>query len=59
MYAIAEEPIWLFSKGSSTSFRCCRRRMSFDILCALSAMPERTFATRESTLREYVCPDTA
>ena len=32
LYAMAEEPIWDFSKGSSTSFRCCRRRMSLDIL---------------------------
>ena len=32
-----------FSKGSSTSFRCCSRRMSLDILWALAAMPASTF----------------
>ena len=35
LYAIAEEPIWDFSKGSSTSFKCCSRRISLDILWAL------------------------
>ena len=44
LYAIAEEPIWFFSNGSSTSFRCCRRRISLDILCALAAIPARTFS---------------
>ena len=52
LYAIAEEPICDFSNGSSTSFRCCRRRISFDILCALAAIPARIFKTLVSTLRE-------
>ncbi len=59
LYAIADEPIWFFSKGSSTSFKCCSSLISFDILCALAAIPARMFATLVSTLREYVCPDTA
>ena len=47
-----EEPICDFSNGSSTSFRCCRRRISLDILCALAAIPARIFRTLVSTLRE-------
>ena len=49
---MAEEPIWLFSKGSSTSFRCWSRRMSLLILWAEAAMPASTFATLVSTFLE-------
>ena len=52
LYAIAEDPICVFSNGSSTSFRCWRRRMSLENLCALAAIPARTFTTLVSTLRE-------
>ena len=49
---MAEDPIWFFSKGSSTSFKCCKSRMSLDILWALAAIPASTFITLVSTLRE-------
>ena len=52
LYAIAEEPIWPFSNGSSTSFRCCSRRISLENFVALAAMPARIFRTLVSTLRE-------
>ena len=58
LYAMALEPIWLFSKGSSTSLRCWSRRMSLENLCALCAMELSTLSTRKSYLREYVCVDT-
>ena len=44
LYAIAEEPIWFFSNGSSTSLRCCSRRMSFENFAALCAMQLNTFS---------------
>ena len=31
LYGMAEDPIWLFSKGSSTCRSCCSRRRSFAI----------------------------
>ena len=34
LYAIAEEPIWFFSNGSSTSLACCRSLISLLNLCA-------------------------
>ena len=40
-----QEPICFFSNGSSTSFRCWRRRMSLENLCALWAMPASTLMT--------------
>ncbi len=52
LYAMAEEPIWFFSKGSSTSFRCWSRRISLLILWADAAIPASTLATRVSTFRE-------
>ena len=58
LYAIADEPIWFFSNGSSTSFKCCKSRISFENLCALAAIPARTFNTLVSTFLEYVWPDT-
>jgi len=58
LYAIADEPIWFFSNGSSISLRCCKSLISFENLCALAATPARTFNTRVSSLREYVCPET-
>ena len=32
--------------------------MSLDILCALAAIPARTFKTLVSVFLEYVCPET-
>ena len=58
LYAMADEPIWFFSNGSSTSLRCWSSLISFDIFVADAAMPASTFTTLVSTLREYVWPDT-
>ena len=49
---IAEEPIWFFSNGSSTSLRCCKRRISFENFAADCAMPASTLRNCESSLRE-------
>ena len=52
LYAIAEDPIWFFSNGSSISFKCCNKRISFENLCALAAMPASRFATLVSIFLE-------
>ena len=74
LYAMALEPIWSFSNGSSISLRDACRRMSVAIcisqsddniaktsrtLCAVTPMPATAEMMIESTLREYVCPVTA
>ena len=52
LYAIADDPICVFSNGSSTSFKCWSRRMSLENLCALAAIPASTFSTLVSTFLE-------
>ena len=52
MYGIADEPIWFFSNGSSTSLRCWSRRRSVANLDADSAMPARVARVCASILRE-------
>ena len=51
LYAIAEEPIWCFSNGSSISLRCWSSRISLENFAALCAMPERVERIIESSLR--------
>ena len=38
--------------------RCCKSLISLENLCALAAIPARTFNTLVSTFLEYVWPDT-
>eukprot|EP01139_Manchomonas_bermudensis_P010712 Amastigsp_a340965_83.p2 type:complete len:238 gc:universal Amastigsp_a340965_83:312-1025(+) len=58
LYAIADDPTCLRSKGSSISFLDARSRMSTAILVSDCASPERRESTRKSILREYVWPET-
>ena len=51
LYAMAEDPIWFFSKGSSTWRSCCIRRMSVAMRYALWAMEDRAFRIRLSVFR--------
>ena len=48
---MAEEPICLASKGSSSSRRCASRRRSVANLCADCAIDESTASTRKSSWR--------
>lgn len=52
LYAMAEEPIWSFSNGSSTSLRLARRRMSVAILWAVAPNEASGPRTSMSILRE-------
>ena len=45
LYAMAEDPIWVFSNGSSSSFMCCSSRRSLANLEADCAMPDSTLQT--------------
>ena len=49
---MAEEPIWFFSKGSSTSFRWHRSRRSVANLLALWAIPARVDEPVATRIRE-------
>lgn len=52
LYAIADEPIWVDSKGSSTSLRFASSRRSVAILCAVAPKLARGASASTSILRE-------
>ena len=52
LYAIAEEPIWFFSNGSSISFLWESIRRSVANLCALPAIPDSASSNWASIFRE-------
>ena len=54
LYAIAEDPIWVDSNGSSTSYRFARRRRSVAGLWAVAPNEASGARTSMSILREYV-----
>lgn len=55
LYAIAEDPIWSFSNGSSISFVAARCLMSPPILWHVAPNDDMARITSASTFREYVC----
>ncbi len=58
LYAIALEPTWSLSNGSSISPSCWRSRRSVANLAADAASPASAASTCASSLRVYVCPVT-
>ena len=52
LYAMAEEPICPFSKGSSISLKLCKIRISLANLLADWATPPNAASTCASTFRE-------
>lgn len=58
LYAIADDPIWPASNGSSTSLRFASRRRSVESLCAVEPNDASVPRTSASILREYVCDET-
>lgn len=59
LYAIVLDPIWSFTKGSSSSFLLVRCRMSLVMYIALGPKPLIAFPVSPSTFQEYVCLETS